>query len=99
VVDPEQSLVTLPSSEEERICHKHLDCFSPIHWIHPREFLVSVKLAMDSFDVEMEQSQIGAGLKKLKNLANDTPDLLYQVQQDGSIVIWGIRVTIFNNNV
>ena len=94
MVDPEQSLVTLPSLEEERICHKHFDCFSPIHWIHPREFLVSVKLAIDSFDGETEQSYVGDGLKKLKSLVNDTPDLFYQVQQDGSIVIWGIRVTV-----
>ncbi|CAB4445912.1 unnamed protein product [Rhizophagus irregularis] len=94
VVDPEQSLVTLPSLEEERICHKHFDCFSPIHWIHPREFLISVKLAIDSFEnenSETEQSCINDGLKKLKTLAKDTPDLFYQVQQDGSIVIWGIR--------
>ncbi|RIA89474.1 RAVE protein 1 C terminal-domain-containing protein [Glomus cerebriforme] len=91
VVDPEQSLVTLPSLEEEGICHKHFDCFSPIHWIHPREFLVSIKLALDSFDNETGQSHVGAGLKKLRNLANDTPDLFYQVQQDGSMVIWGIR--------
>ncbi|CAG8644989.1 7798_t:CDS:10, partial [Funneliformis mosseae] len=91
VVDPEQSLVTLPSSEEERICHGDPDCYSPIHWIHPREFLISLKLAIDSFDSEKEQTQIGAGLKKLKDLANDTPDLLYQIQKDGSMVIWGIR--------
>ncbi|CAI2173797.1 12342_t:CDS:10 [Funneliformis geosporum] len=91
VVDPEQSLVTFPSSEEERMCHGNPDCFSPIHWIHPREFLISLKLAIDSFDSEKEQTQIGAGLKKLKDLANDTPDLLYQIQKDGSMVIWGIR--------
>jgi len=94
VVDPEQSLVTLPSSEEERICHGNPDCFSPIHWIHPREFLISLKLAIDSFDSENEPAHIGTGLKKLKDLANDTPDLLYQIQKDGSMVIWGIRVTI-----
>lgn len=88
-------MVTHPSLDEERICHKHFDCFSPIHWIHPREFLISVKLAIDSFDNENNETEscISDGLKKLKTLANDTPDLFYQIQQDGSIVIWGIRVT------
>lgn len=91
-VDPSQSLVTLQSSEEE-ICYEDPDCFTPIHWIHPKEFLTSLRMSIEAFsESENDRDIVNSGLKKLSNLANDTPDLLYQIQRDGSMVIWGIRV-------
>ncbi|CAG8527835.1 6325_t:CDS:10 [Diversispora eburnea] len=96
VVDPSQSLVTLQSSEEEEICSQDPDCFTPIHWIHPKEFLTSLRISMEAFNGDENDKAIviGSGLRKLSNLANDTPDLLYQIQRDGSMVIWGILLVL-----
>ncbi|CAG8715090.1 12619_t:CDS:2, partial [Acaulospora colombiana] len=85
VVDPDQSLVTHQLSEEERIDPEDSDYFTPIHWIHPKEFLTSLKMSIEVFDGEIDQAVLGSGLRKLKNLASDTSDLFYQIQRDGSM--------------
>ncbi|CAG8530036.1 3694_t:CDS:10 [Cetraspora pellucida] len=94
VVDPSQSLVTLQSLEEET-CNEGPNLFTSIHWIDSKEFLCALKSSIEAFDGDLDDSICGNGLRKLRNLANDTPDLLYQVQRDGSMVIWGIRVSLF----
>jgi len=33
-------------------------------------------------------------LRKLKELVRDTSDLFFQIQGDGSMVIWGVQVGI-----
>ncbi|RIB04432.1 RAVE protein 1 C terminal-domain-containing protein [Gigaspora rosea] len=90
VVDPSQSLVTLQSLEEET-CNEDPNLFTSIHWIDSKEFLSALRSSIEVFDGNIDDSICGNGLRKLRNLANDTPDLLYQVQRDGSMVIWGIR--------
>nr|CAG8594390.1 7162_t:CDS:10 [Entrophospora candida] len=67
------------------------DRYTPIHWIHPKEFLLSIQIALDSLEGELDDSVIGARLKKFQKLALDTPDLFYQIQHDGTMIIWGIR--------
>ncbi|CAG8793902.1 1337_t:CDS:2, partial [Dentiscutata erythropus] len=90
VVDPSQSLVTLQSLEEETN-NEDPNIFTSIHWIDSKEFLNALRSSIEAFDGNIDDSICGNGLRKLRNLANDTPDLLYQVQRDGSMVIWGIR--------
>ncbi|CAG8465420.1 9171_t:CDS:10, partial [Scutellospora calospora] len=93
VVDPSQSLVTLQTLEEETY-NEDPNLFTSIHWIDSKEFLSALRSSIETFDGEIDDSNFGKGLRKLRNLANDTPDLLYQVQRDGSMVIWGIRVSL-----
>ncbi|CAG8608538.1 14210_t:CDS:2 [Dentiscutata heterogama] len=95
VVDPSQSLVTLQSLEEETY-NEDPNIFTSIHWIDSKEFLNALRSSIETFDGNIDDSICGNGLRKLRNLANDTPDLLYQVQRDGSMVIWGIRGVTFS---
>ncbi|CAG8644285.1 9485_t:CDS:10, partial [Paraglomus occultum] len=63
---------------------------TPIHWIHAAEFVSAVRLALDALEGE-GQNGVGNLVRRLTSLANNTPDLMYQVQKDGSMIIWAIQ--------
>src|SRR4051812_34190474 len=92
VVDPNQSLVTSQSPEDQSIPN-HPDFFSPIHCIDNEELTNAVRLAVDVQNDSGKQDQmVNVRLRRLKEMLRDTPDLLLQVQRDGSLIIWGVQV-------
>ncbi|RUP50038.1 RAVE protein 1 C terminal-domain-containing protein [Jimgerdemannia flammicorona] len=91
VVDPNQSLVTSQSPEDRSISN-HPDFFSPIHCIDSKELTSAVQLAVEIQGEGSKQDQMAElRLRRLKEMIRDTPDLLLQVQRDGSLIIWGIQ--------
>lgn len=95
VVDPNQSLVTSQSLEDQSTPNhpNHPNFFSPIHCINNEELTNAIQLAVEIQNECGKHDQMAdARLRKLKEVIRDTPDLLLQVQRDGSLIIWGIQV-------
>ena len=103
VIDPSQFLVaipspppspTSPSSSSPSLFSSSDDevLSTPIHWIHAAEFVSTVRLALDALEGGDGQKGVGNLVRRLTGLAKNTPDLMYQVQKDGSMIIWAIQV-------
>jgi len=101
VIDPSQFLVAIPSPPPSPTSSDSLPSLfspddevlsTPIHWIHAAEFVSTVRLALDALEGGDGQNGVGNLVRRLTGLAKNTPDLMYQVQKDGSMIIWAIQV-------
>ncbi|KAI8369423.1 uncharacterized protein BYT42DRAFT_109870 [Radiomyces spectabilis] len=90
VIDPCQSLVTAePASEDGSIAHiDHGEDFSPIHYIGCDE--LSSSLFRD-FQHHSKHERLDHSLDRMRNMVRDTPDLLFRLQSDGSLIFWGVQ--------
>jgi hypothetical protein len=79
--------------------------FSPIHWLAQDELIESAAYKEEeglnfsdsphpSFtELRLNNKRATSSKKKrLLEVISDTPDLLFNVHSDGSIVLWGIKV-------
>lgn len=115
VIDPSQSLVTSDSSasicsshhnsiddENNNNNHDHYeDSFSPIHYIGCDELQNALNVYQLHQSVSKHSESISQQIEKVKEMVKDTPDLLFRIQLDGSIIFWGIQVIylIFYNGI
>lgn len=92
VVDPNQSLVTA-ESDEDNIPHVgDDDDFSPIHYIGCDELQSSLYTQLQG---HWKHERLHQSLERMKDLIKDTPDLLFRIQPDGSLTFWGVQVWFF----
>ncbi|CAO3607183.1 unnamed protein product [Cunninghamella echinulata] len=105
VIDPSQSLVTSDSSASICSSHHnsiedennnnnhdyHEDGFSPIHYIGCDELQNALNVYQLHQSVSKHSESISQQIEKVKEMAKDTPDLLFRIQLDGSIIFWGIQ--------
>ncbi|KAI8330852.1 RAVE protein 1 C terminal-domain-containing protein [Chlamydoabsidia padenii] len=107
VIDPSQSLVTSDSStsicssshhsksttttDDHKHIHHQNDEFSPIHYIG----CDVLRNAINVYKLRQASSKhshyLDHQLDKVKDLIRDTPDLLFRLQPDGSIIFWGVQ--------
>ncbi|KAF9550360.1 regulator of (H+)-ATPase in vacuolar membrane [Mortierella hygrophila] len=80
IIDPNQWLV----SQQQSITQY------PIHALDGMEFAMAVEHAA-SKTVDKNNDANSIRLRKLKEIVRDTSDLFFQIQGDGSMVIWGIQ--------
>ncbi|CAG8572440.1 2105_t:CDS:10 [Ambispora gerdemannii] len=92
VIDPSQFLVATTDENDDALINDSSK-FTPIHYIQSDEFVSAVNLAYDALDLDVEAGDNYARrqLKRLKELIVDKSDLLYQVQRDGSMIVWAIQ--------
>lgn len=81
IIDPNQWLV----SQQQSIAQY------PIHAIDGMEFAMAVEHAASKTNDKVNDAN-NIRLRKLKELVRDTSDLFFQIQGDGSMVIWGVQV-------
>ncbi len=70
-----------------------------IHWMDQREVTSAVdeRVKMDEGDsmaLRKRRKIMGddsAKIKRLKDVIRDNPDMLIQIQRDGSVIVWGIQ--------
>ncbi|ORX48543.1 hypothetical protein DM01DRAFT_1117238 [Hesseltinella vesiculosa] len=104
VIDPSQSLLTAdsstvsPSSSSDQISHQrhqnhdhHQDEFSPIHYIGCDELRAAMHVHHLRQQSAKQSLALDQQLNKVKELIRDTPDLLFRLQPDGSIIFWGVQ--------
>lgn len=89
VIDSNQSLVT---SENDDLENK--EDFSPIHYIGCDELLNAIHA---QFKSHSRHDRFDQRLERIRDRVKDTPDLLFRIQADGSLTLWGVQVrqTIF----
>ncbi|KAG0265351.1 regulator of (H+)-ATPase in vacuolar membrane [Mortierella polycephala] len=80
IIDPNQWLV----SQQQSITQY------PIHALDGMEFAMAVEYAA-SKNVIKNNDATSIRLRKLKELVRDTSDLFFQIQGDGSMIIWGVQ--------
>ncbi|KAG0315086.1 regulator of (H+)-ATPase in vacuolar membrane [Linnemannia gamsii] len=80
IIDPNQWLVSQQQSMSQ----------NPIHALDGMEFAMAVEHAA-SKTVDKNNDANSIRLRKLKEIVRDTSDLFFQIQGDGSMVIWGIQ--------
>ncbi|KAF9908205.1 regulator of (H+)-ATPase in vacuolar membrane [Linnemannia zychae] len=80
IIDPNQWLV----SQQQSITQY------PIHALDGMEFAMAVEYAA-SKNVDKNNDANSIRLRKLKEIVRDTSDLFFQIQGDGSMVIWGVQ--------
>jgi hypothetical protein len=80
VIDPNQWLVS-----------QHQSTQHPIHALDGMEFAMAVEHAA-SKTVERSNDPNSIRLRKLQEIVRDTSDLFFQIQGDGSMIIWGVQV-------
>ncbi|KAI1317690.1 regulator of (H+)-ATPase in vacuolar membrane [Mortierella claussenii] len=80
IIDPNQWLVSQQQSTTQY----------PIHALDGMEFAMAVEYAA-SKTVDKDNDATSIRLRKLKELVRDTSDLFFQVQGDGSMIIWGVQ--------
>ncbi|KAF9956234.1 regulator of (H+)-ATPase in vacuolar membrane [Mortierella alpina] len=78
IIDPSQWLVSQQQTTTQY----------PIHALDGMEFAMAVEYAA-SKTVDKSNDANSIRLRKLKELVRDTSDLFFQIQGDGSMVIWG----------
>ncbi|KAF9213257.1 regulator of (H+)-ATPase in vacuolar membrane [Podila verticillata] len=83
IIDPNQWLV----SQQQQSSNSQY----PIHALDGMEFAMAVEYAA-SKTVDKNNDSNSIRLRKLKELVRDTSDLFFQIQGDGSMIIWGIQV-------
>ncbi|KAF9293929.1 regulator of (H+)-ATPase in vacuolar membrane [Mortierella antarctica] len=81
IIDPNQWLVSQQQSSNTQY---------PIHALDGMEFAMAVEYAA-SKTVDKNNDANSIRLRKLKDLVRDTSDLFFQIQGDGSMIIWGIQ--------
>ncbi|KAI8085118.1 RAVE protein 1 C terminal-domain-containing protein [Halteromyces radiatus] len=84
------------SSNNDNNTH-HMEEFSPIHYIDCDELRNAIKV----YEIRQANAHhrhhqhhhysLDQQLEKVKNLIRDTPDLLFRLQPDGSIIFWGVQ--------
>lgn len=76
--------------------HKHThhlnDEFSPIHYIGCDELRNAINVYKLRQASSKHPQYLDQQLDKVKDLIRDTPDLLFRLQPDGSIIFWGVQV-------
>ena len=87
IIDPNQWLV----SQQQSITQY------PIHALDGMEFAMAVEYAA-SKTVDKNNDANSIRLRKLKEIVRDTSDLFFQIQGDGSMVIWGVQVFFAKEN-
>lgn len=87
IIDPNQWLV----SQQQSITQY------PIHALDGMEFAMAVEYAA-SKTVDKNNDANSIRLRKLKEIVRDTSDLFFQIQGDGSMVIWGVQVCSVKEN-
>ncbi|KAF9931631.1 regulator of (H+)-ATPase in vacuolar membrane [Linnemannia zychae] len=80
IIDPNQYLV----SQQQSITQY------PIHALDGMEFAMAVEYAA-SKTVDKNNDANSIRLRRLKEIVRDTSDLFFQIQGDGSMVIWGVQ--------
>ncbi|KAF9106062.1 hypothetical protein BGX29_010629 [Mortierella sp. GBA35] len=80
IIDPNQWLV----SQQQSITQY------PIHALDGMEFAMAVEYAA-SKTVDKNNDANSIRLRKLKEIVRDTSDLFFQIQGDGSMIIWGVQ--------
>ncbi|KAF9322115.1 regulator of (H+)-ATPase in vacuolar membrane [Podila horticola] len=81
IIDPNQWLVSQQQSSNTQY---------PIHALDGMEFAMAVEYAA-SKTIDKNNDANSIRLRKLKELVRDTSDLFFQIQGDGSMIIWGIQ--------
>lgn len=81
VIDPNQWLVSQQQSTTQY----------PIHALDGMEFVMAVEYAA-SKTVDRSNDPNNIRLRRLKEIVRDTSDLFFQIQSDGSMIIWGVQV-------
>lgn len=89
IIDPNQWLVSQQQSSNTQY---------PIHALDGMEFAMAVEYAA-SKTIDKNNDANSIRLRKLKELVRDTSDLFFQIQGDGSMIIWGIQVCQSSPNV
>ncbi|KAF9916958.1 regulator of (H+)-ATPase in vacuolar membrane [Lobosporangium transversale] len=80
IIDPNQWLVSQQQSTTQY----------PIHALDGTEFTMAVEYAA-SKTVDKSNDATSIQLRKLKEIVRDTSDLFFQIQGDGSMIIWGVQ--------
>ncbi|CAO3569226.1 unnamed protein product [Mortierella alpina] len=80
IIDPSQWVVSQQQTTTQY----------PIHALDGMEFAMAVEYAA-SKTVDKSNDANSIRLRKLKELVRDTSDLFFQIQGDGSMVIWGVQ--------
>ncbi|KAF9114391.1 regulator of (H+)-ATPase in vacuolar membrane [Mortierella sp. AM989] len=80
IIDPNQWLVSQHQTTAQ----------CPIHALDGMEFAMAVEYAA-SKTVDKNNDANSIRLRKLKELVRDTSDLFFQIQSDGSMIIWGVQ--------
>ncbi|KAF9354925.1 regulator of (H+)-ATPase in vacuolar membrane [Mortierella sp. AD094] len=80
IIDPNQWLVSQHQTTAQY----------PIHALDGMEFAMAVEYAA-SKTVDKNNDANSIRLRKLKELVRDTSDLFFQIQGDGSMIIWGVQ--------
>ncbi|KAF9438201.1 regulator of (H+)-ATPase in vacuolar membrane [Entomortierella beljakovae] len=80
IIDPNQWLVSQHSTTTQ----------CPIHALDGMEFAMAVEYAA-SKTIDKTNDANSVRLRKLKELVRDTSDLFFQIQSDGSMIIWGVQ--------
>lgn len=95
VIDPSQSLVTSESENGSvtRVVNAHEEDFSPIHYIMCDELQESMHTR--AYNHQSGHSRINHCIQRVRALIRDTPDLLFRVQPDGSLTLWGVQVRMW----
>ncbi|KAI9316515.1 hypothetical protein BX666DRAFT_1858943 [Dichotomocladium elegans] len=91
VVDPNQSLVTAAFDEDPSIDQGDEDEFTPIHYIGCDELRGSIFARLEG---QPKYGRLYQSLERMRDLINDTPDLLFRIQSDGSLTFWGVQASI-----
>lgn len=98
LVDPSQNLMTSQPQEHIQNTTSTISKLVnyPIHYISHIGIKNSIQIAIEGNDKQRYnfQKEMYSKLLKFRDLIKDTPDLLFQVQDDGSLTIWGIQVYI-----
>ena len=89
VIDPNQSLVTATGEEDDESCSQlNKSCFYPIYYMNSQELESAIQMC-----VADQGSQISSKVRRMRDMIKDTPDMLFKVQKDGSLIIWGVQVS------
>ena len=100
VIDSNQSLVTSePAEETIHASHDVSDMlvgegegendgYSPIHYIGCDELANAVQA---KFRSHSKHERLDQRVDRIKDRVKDTPDLLFRIQSDGSLTLWGIQ--------
>ncbi|KAI8064483.1 hypothetical protein BC940DRAFT_221708, partial [Gongronella butleri] len=65
--------------------------FSPIHYIGCDELRATLHVHQLRQQCAKQSLTLDQQLDKVKDLVRDTPDLLFRLQPDGSIIFWGVQ--------
>ncbi|KAF9350624.1 regulator of (H+)-ATPase in vacuolar membrane, partial [Mortierella sp. NVP85] len=81
IIDPNQWLV----SQQQQSTAQY-----PIHALDGMEFAMAVEYAA-SKTVDKNNDANSIRLRRLQEIVRDTADLFFQIQDDGSMIIWGVQ--------